>query len=158
MPRLTDPVVKEPKPPEPLTLPPSTERKSPRVSVPVQQQYQQKNLQRIQRSELLNVAEPGFGTSYRSTLITSIQEIEKATNGKLPTDLVIGLQRSNLSDPDIRRLAVTAARYGDIPPQFLWDPKARIKHMTDPLYGGPMRFSTVYRLTEGLEPAVLSAM
>jgi HAMP domain-containing protein len=88
---------------------------------------------------------------------TALGLVEKATNGKLPAPLAYSLSTVDLNDRQLRKAARLAARDLDLAPSFLWG-EEQIAKMTDPLYGGPMRMSTLNRIMEGFEPALLQGM
>jgi hypothetical protein len=88
---------------------------------------------------------------------TALGLIEKSTNGKLPTALAYSLSTVDLNDRQLRKASKLAARSLDLPPAFLWGDK-QIAKMQDPLYGGPMRMSTLNRIMEGFEPVLLQGM
>ena len=99
--------------------------------------------------------------AYRDQVISSTEEslslVEKSSRQKLPPALSYSIATLDLNDWDKRRAARIAARDLDLPPSFLWNEK-QIAQMEDPLYGGQMRMSTLNRIMEGFEPALLQAM
>jgi hypothetical protein len=92
-----------------------------------------------------------------SRTTTALGLVEKSTNGKLPAPLAYSLSTADLNDRQLRKASRLAARSLDLPPSFLWGDN-QIAKMTDPLYGGPMRMSTLNRIMEGFEPLLLQGM
>src|SRR3990172_3587722 len=96
-----------------------------------------------------------LGTTTTTTPAARVTEIERETFSLLPASFVWSI--TGLDDPDVKRSAKLIARELDVPPQYMWG-RRKLHEYFDPIFGGPLRLSTLRRLSNDVEPTIVGAM